>query len=405
MENCSGIEYTVPVMKINDLTRKFNIFNKRLARLHEKGKMQKLIQVQFSLIPDSFFDVEVEHDGMLTTVTYQKFTTDMGLLIKIDGDHALKAMINVKEEIPVFSARGHVNNVKEIEAFWAECNQSVCDHCHTSRARNNYFVIEDASGHLIKVGSSCVLDFLGHRPQELLSMMTLFSDMEADIEELGEVGNGHMSEKCKTIKQVLAHALFAIDTHGFVSVSKAEYERTCSTKDEVNRTLYMDTPPFNVDDYERKADKLLNEMKEYFKSDSFFEQEEISDFEMTVRNFTLSSHVETGRVGIVCAMPAFWYRKMNPIAKHVSQFQFNAKDKIEISLELVHIFSYDSQFGRQYIHKFVDQEHNVFVWKTGNSNAIGKYMVKGTVKEHSEYRDEKQTVLTRCKLTPVVSSD
>ena len=66
-----------------------------------------------------------------------------------------------------------------------------------------------------------------------------------------------------------------------------------------------------------------------------------------------------------------------------------------------------------YIHMFTDAEGNKIVWKT--SSSLGKWvendwcgyedgdtvMLTGTIKEHKEYRDEKQTVLTRCKVKGV----
>ena len=56
-----------------------------------------------------------------------------------------------------------------------------------------------------------------------------------------------------------------------------------------------------------------------------------------------------------------------------------------------------------YIHTFKDSAGNVLVWKTSSNslpelNEGDKVHIKGTVKEHSEYKDEKQTVLTRCKI-------
>lgn len=55
-----------------------------------------------------------------------------------------------------------------------------------------------------------------------------------------------------------------------------------------------------------------------------------------------------------------------------------------------------------YIHNFKDSDGNVFIWKTSKCPPIedGQHVtVKGTIKDHSEYQDEKQTVLTRCKIT------
>lgn len=55
-----------------------------------------------------------------------------------------------------------------------------------------------------------------------------------------------------------------------------------------------------------------------------------------------------------------------------------------------------------YVHTFKDVDGNVFIWKTQRGFAFeyGENVnVTGTVKAHSEYKDEKQTELTRCKVT------
>lgn len=56
-----------------------------------------------------------------------------------------------------------------------------------------------------------------------------------------------------------------------------------------------------------------------------------------------------------------------------------------------------------YIHNFRDENGNQLVWKTGRG--LGdtcvegdKVSLTGTVKEHSEYKGQKQTILTRCKI-------
>lgn len=48
--------------------------------------------------------------------------------------------------------------------------------------------------------------------------------------------------------------------------------------------------------------------------------------------------------------------------------------------------------------------NDILVWNTTSFQDLeqGKhYMVRGTVKEHSEYRGEKQTALSRCKIDGV----
>ncbi len=54
-----------------------------------------------------------------------------------------------------------------------------------------------------------------------------------------------------------------------------------------------------------------------------------------------------------------------------------------------------------YLHKFADADGNILVWKTTNfipADYGTEVTLTGTVKEHSEYDGELQTVVTRCKL-------
>lgn len=91
-----------------------------------------------------------------------------------------------------------------------------------------------------------------------------------------------------------------------------------------------------------------------------------------------------------------------------SNWLHNVGDKIEKVLKFKTSYQFETRsFSRwnstdtTYIYKFMDDSSNIYIWKTGsfmNLEANRKYKVKGTVKENSEYKDEKQTVLTRCKV-------
>ena len=55
-----------------------------------------------------------------------------------------------------------------------------------------------------------------------------------------------------------------------------------------------------------------------------------------------------------------------------------------------------------WIYTFRNEHGDSIVWKTSKTLPIERNQrvhVRGTIKEHSEYKDEKQTILTRCKIT------
>ncbi len=92
------------------------------------------------------------------------------------------------------------------------------------------------------------------------------------------------------------------------------------------------------------------------------------------------------------------------ISQHVGQIG----EKLEIRCTYQHTGSWEqksfSGFGTDlmHIHVFKDADGNVLTWKTqtGINLEEGESVVlKGTVKAHTEYKEEKQTVLTRCKVT------
>lgn len=88
----------------------------------------------------------------------------------------------------------------------------------------------------------------------------------------------------------------------------------------------------------------------------------------------------------------------------------NVGDKVQMELELVRVSFFDTFYGSTTVYTMKDNDGNLFVWKTtscldrivdGECKPILKgehFTLKGTVKEHSEYKGEKQTVLTRCKV-------
>lgn len=104
--------------------------------------------------------------------------------------------------------------------------------------------------------------------------------------------------------------------------------------------------------------------------------------------------------------------------KAISQFVGNVGDKITVTVTLEKEFQFSVPSFRGYgeemmsIYTFVDDAGNKLVWKTSGSLGTwsddgmrfdrvmegDRVTIRGTVKEHSEYKSEKQTVLQRVKL-------
>lgn len=94
--------------------------------------------------------------------------------------------------------------------------------------------------------------------------------------------------------------------------------------------------------------------------------------------------------------------------KAISQYVGEVGDKVDVKAVYDHSAWFDVKLGwtkqRVFIHTFRDENGSAIVWKTSSNSLYNiaegdTVQIKGTVKEHSEYKDEKQTVLTRCKVT------
>lgn len=69
-----------------------------------------------------------------------------------------------------------------------------------------------------------------------------------------------------------------------------------------------------------------------------------------------------------------------------------------LKLTVVFVKNIESEWGVSTIHKMKDVDGNMFTWFSSSKTLeLGKsYSMNGTVKKHEEFRDEKQTTLTRC---------
>lgn len=73
--------------------------------------------------------------------------------------------------------------------------------------------------------------------------------------------------------------------------------------------------------------------------------------------------------------------------------------RVEIAANCKCVASWYSDFGPGYLYKFTTDDGNIFTWKTGKAIDDGKVTIKGTIKAHTEFNTEKQTELTRCKIS------
>lgn len=82
-----------------------------------------------------------------------------------------------------------------------------------------------------------------------------------------------------------------------------------------------------------------------------------------------------------------------------SEYVGEIGDRIEETLTVTKAVTLESYYGTSIMHIMEDAVGNVFVWITkAKSYPEGKVVtLRGTIKDHKEYKGTKQTILTRCK--------
>jgi hypothetical protein len=81
-----------------------------------------------------------------------------------------------------------------------------------------------------------------------------------------------------------------------------------------------------------------------------------------------------------------------------SEFQGTIGERLDLYLTVERTIELDGSYGRSTMHIMRDDCGNLFVWTTASKSwsAGTEHHIKGTVKDHRKYKNECQTVLTRC---------
>lgn len=105
-------------------------------------------------------------------------------------------------------------------------------------------------------------------------------------------------------------------------------------------------------------------------------------------------------------------RIMKIANKSISSYVGNVGDKITSEVTLAFESSYNTQYGTTYIYSFKDADGNTLIWKTSSYLMADGIIIRrgdviritATIKAHSEYKGEAQTMLQRVKVMGIISN-
>ena len=81
-----------------------------------------------------------------------------------------------------------------------------------------------------------------------------------------------------------------------------------------------------------------------------------------------------------------------------SEYVGSVGERLELYLTVEKVIELDNNFGRSSMHIMHDDCGNSYVWTTASKTwSVGsEHHIKGTIKDHRKYRNQCQTILTRC---------
>jgi hypothetical protein len=273
---------------------------------------------------------------------------------------------------------------------------SNCEHCNVKRNRNDTYLVRNDSGLIMQVGSSCIKDFLGgNSPDWILQHASLIADLFYCLNNT----NGKL-DQIFYIETVLSQTLSCIRQYGWVSKTVAEEQNMQSTASFVYNNLYPPSLDYNIcqitDDDKLKAQQVIAWVE------NLSDEQCIENIYLhNIRAIVNSGAVDFRNLGYaVSIIPAF-ERTNEKKNKSISNYVGEIKSRQQFNLIVKKIFCNNSSYGAYFKYIFEDEDNNIMVWSTSKKQDLNinqKIQLLGTIKNHTFWKNVKQTEITRCKI-------
>lgn len=279
---------------------------------------------------------------------------------------------------------------------------SQCEHCNVNRYRKDtYLVLRECDGKTFQCGSSCISDFIGNNsPDDLLKKATLISELVHFMNGACS-GGGSNNDELFYITNFLTHTVACIRHHGWISKSAASSSGEMATVVRVMSNIDeapSGTMPCPITPEDSEKAKLAAEWAESLPDEDCDQ----SDYLHNIRAITRTGLVDLRTIGFAASIVNAYDRaqpKQN--TKKISTYVGALKVREDFNLTLTKIFSGVSNYGPYEKFIFNDERGNIIIWFNSSQEELkigARYKIRGTVKEHSEFRGEKQTIINRCEI-------
>lgn len=386
---------------------------KKLKRIENKCKKYGNTEFKFEIKGERYKEHKV--DGECFNNKY--YLVEVEGIAKIN-DWVFVATIQHKDKGNII--RQFKTDIEIPEIY--RSTDSVCEHCNTKRIRRDtYLLYNESTKEFKQVGKSCLQDFTNGLSAENVAQYISWFD---EIIE-GETVDTLNGKKYYAVEDIILNAIETIKHYGFISKAMAMESNDRFIKTTAERVIEFMFPNWfmNYKDILEEMEKIgynpiievnkaeLHKMLEWLKKADNNSQY-IYNLQTTVAN----EYCETRDFGLLVSLPSAYFKafereqdKLLREQKRAEKQSLNANksyvgnvgERLDIDISTVEcITSFPTDYGMMRIYRFESVSGDTLIWKTSNfieyTDKVKK--IKATIKNHSEYREEKQTEINRVKI-------
>jgi len=281
-----------------------------------------------------------------------------------------------------------------------------CDHCHVKHNRKAVYVVRDSNGDESVVGKSCLKDFTGHMsPESIVMWATMWREIE-DMAEDKEYNGSHGPDLIDTFKYV-THVAACVRVDGWLSKSQAEEMNCNSTASDAIVTGFMSCKTQDMKDFSEARQPIAEDINTAREAIAYAQAMDTlnggGDFLHNVQVLSNTKCFDIKRTGLVACITLVYNKEINrrkKIESSTSEYLGKVKDKITVQATFEGMALFDGYYGAVYICQF-DSNGSKIVWWASKSPELTpgvEVELTGRVKKHDEFKNEKQTTVTHCKV-------
>lgn len=390
---------------------KYAIYEENVERLEKK---LTTIQNKCSKYGCEFNYKQVGEEFRTVTTENGEKVTARFILIEAEGVAKVNGwefVATIQHNTPTNIIRSFRTEYEVPERYYTAA--PVCEHCNSKRNRKDTYLIRNTeTGEFKQVGKSCLKDFTkGLSAESVVQYISWFDELIK-----GEAPSDNSYTRYYKVEEVVKLAVEAVNLYGYQK-STGSYEEGYHGQSTKQVVIDMidggrwakphEDKGFNID---RQGNKEKTAAVLGFVAGMKTEYGYISN----LKTLCSSDYCQSRDLGIVVSAVACYDREMEYQAKKARREAEQAKEQSSLKNEwfgslgeritvmepeVKLLTSWETDFGTKYLYRFISDDGYVFTWKTGNFIESGsKTKVVGTVKQHTEFRGQKQTELTRCKV-------